>query len=332
MSAEQLLLRNDAPKGFTMIQMLLAIAPIFLLIVLGHALRRGGIPTADFWNLNDKLVYWVLFPSLLFYKMATMEFSGELLEGFASVIYAGFASALTFGLIAGWLFRLGRPLWTSVLQGCARHNTFIALAVAERVFGGEGLAIASLVTALLIPLTNVSIVTLMVVLLRGGDRNGLATAVVRDLLRNPLLIAVALGVAVNAAGIEHVPVLYDMVIILGGAALPIVLLCVGANIRVTAMRAAALPTLLSIIGKMFLFPAVIGFVAIAIGMDSQAAMVAVIFGAVPSAAGAYTLARQMGGDAPAMAAIVTIQTALSFVTLPLTLMYAERVFAATLSG
>ncbi|MFT5446796.1 MAG: hypothetical protein ACI9DC_001971 [Gammaproteobacteria bacterium] len=38
-------------------QILLAIAPIFLLIILGHALRRGGIPTVDFWNLNDKLVY-----------------------------------------------------------------------------------------------------------------------------------------------------------------------------------------------------------------------------------------------------------------------------------
>jgi len=313
-----------------MIQMLLAIAPIFLLIVLGHALRRGGIPTADFWNLNDKLVYWVLFPSLLFYKMATMELSGELLEGFASVIYAGFASALAFALVTGWLFRLDRPMWTSVLQGCSRHNTFIALAVAERVFGSEGLALASIITALLIPLTNVSVVTLMVVLLRGGDSKGLVRAVMRDLARNPLLIAVALGIAVNFLGIDHVPVLYDMVIILGGAALPIVLLCVGANIRVKAMQASVLPTLLSIVGKMILFPAVIAAMAIVIGLDFQAAMVAMIFGAVPSSAGAYTLARQMGGDAPAMAAMVTIQTAASFVSLPLTLMLAERVFASAI--
>ena len=260
-----------------MIHMLLAIAPIFLLIVLGHALRRGGIPTVEFWNLNDKLVYWVLFPSLLFYKMATMELSGDLLGNFATVIYAGFAAALTFALLAGWLFRLDRPLLTSLLQGCARHNTFIALAVAERVFGGEGLAFASLITALLIPLTNVSIVTLMVVLLRGGDRSGLLSAVFRDLARNPLLIAVALGITVNLAGIDDVPVLYDMVIILGGAALPIMLLCVGANIRVHAMRASALPTLLSILGKMVLFPMTIGFVSIAIGLPFQAAMVAMIF-------------------------------------------------------
>jgi predicted permease len=321
-----------------MTQILLAIAPIFLLIILGHALRRGGIPTVDFWNLNDKLVYWVLFPSLLFYKMATMELSGQLLESFASVIYAGFAAALVFGLLAGWVFRLDRPLWTSVLQGCARHNTFIALAVAERVFGGEGLALASLITALLIPVTNVSVVTLMVVLLRGGDGHGsherrsLLRSIFRDLTRNPLLIAVALGISVNLAGIEHVPVLYDMVIILGGAALPIVLLCVGANLRVQAMRASVLPTVVSVVGKMLLFPAVLGFAALAVGLDASAAMVVMVFGAVPSSAGAYTLARQMGGDAPAMAAMVTIQTAVSFVTLPLTLMYAERIFSAALIG
>ncbi len=112
-----------------------------------------SVPNIEFWNLNDKLVYWVLFPSLLFYKMATMELSGDLLGEFATVIYLGFASAVIFALVAGRLFGLDRPAWTSVLQGCARHNTFIALAVAERVFGSEGLALAALITALLIPVT-----------------------------------------------------------------------------------------------------------------------------------------------------------------------------------
>ena len=69
-------------------------------------------------------------------------------------------------------------------------------------------------------------------------------------------------------------------------ALPIVFLRVGANIRVKAMRASVLPTLLSIIGKMLLFPAVIAATAMAIGLNSQVAMIAMIFEAVPTAAGA----------------------------------------------
>ncbi len=307
-----------------MIDIFLAIAPIFLLIVIGHGLRRGGIPSFEFWNLNDKLVYWVLFPALLFYKMATMELSGEMLGSFAIVIYAGFTAALVFSLLAGRLLSLDKPVWTSVLQGCARHNTFIALAVAEELFGGEGLALATLITALLIPVTNVSVVSLIIVLLRGLGSGGVVVVVLRDLVRNPILIAVFFGLLLNLANVGHVPILYDVCILLGGAALPIVLMGVGANIRIRAMAASAIPTLLSLVGKMIVFPLVIGLVATLMGLDATATLVAIVFGAVPTAASAYTLARQMGGDAPAMAAIVTIQTAVSFITLPITLLLASQ--------
>ena len=78
---------------------------------------------------------------------------------------------------------------------------------------------------------------------------------------------------------------------------------------------------------MIVFPVVIGFAAVAVGLGTTAALIAMVFGAVPSAAGSYNLARQMGGDAPAMAAIITIQTAISFITLPLTLTLAARLLA-----
>jgi len=302
-----------------LIDISLAIAPIFLLIVLGHVLRRGGIPSLEFWNLNDKLVYWVLFPALLFYKMATMELSGDLLGRYAFVIYSGLGSAIVFSLIAGHFGRLERPTWTSVVQGCARHNTFIALAVSDRVFGAEGLAIAAIITALLIPM-----VTLIISILRGAQRGGIIVAIVRDLLRNPLLIAVLLGISVNLSGVDNIPVLYEMTSILGGAALPIVLLCVGANIRIRKMAASVKPTLMSIAGKMLVFPMAIALAAWTIGLGPNETLIAMIFGAAPSASGAYTLARQMGGDAPTMATIITVQTTISFITLPLTIMLAQH--------
>lgn len=294
--------------------------------MLGHILRRGGIPSSEFWNQNDRLVYWVLFPALLFYKMATIELSGDLLKSYAIIIYAGLAGAITFALVAGWLIKLKKPLWTSVVQGCARHNTFIALAIAEEVFGTRGLQLATLITALLIPLTNISIVSLMILLLRGLGDGSVFRMILLDLARNPLLIAVSLGFIVNLSGIEHIPVLFDVCIVLGGAALPIVLLCVGANIRVRAMSASVIPIVLSMMGKMVVFPVVIGLVAHFVGLDHQATMIAMIFGAVPTAAGAYTLAREMGGDAPAMAAIVTMQTVLAFITVPITLIIAGHIF------
>lgn len=204
--------------------LILPIAPIFLLIVLGHLLRRGGIPSLEFWNLNDKLVYWVLFPCLLFNKIATIDFSGVHLGGLAVTVYSGFGAAVLFSLLLFFLFRTEKPLWTSVMQGCSRHNTFIALAVGEQVFGSEILGTAALVTALLIPITNVVVVCLMATALAKKDGGSLTAAVLRDLARNPLLLAVGLGLVFNFMGWAEVPVLTDMTTILGAAALPIVLL------------------------------------------------------------------------------------------------------------
>ena len=307
-----------------MLNILLSIAQIFLLLVLGYLLRRNGIPSIEFWNLNDRLVYWVLFPALLFNNTSTIDLSGDLLSAFAVTIYTGFGAAVVFALVSSRVTKLSGPTASSVLQGAARHNSFIALAVAERLIGAEGLALAALVTALLIPVTNITVVTLMVVLIRGGGASRtIVNAVLRDLARNPLLIAVFLGIGANLLGLTSIPIVHDMTKILGAAALPIMLLCVGATIRLRAMTSAGLPVALSVVGKQLVFPALILVAAQFVDLSQTALLVLIFYGAAPTAASAYTLARQMGGDAPVMATIITVQTALAFVTLPLTVILVQ---------
>ena len=238
-----------------------AIAPIFAIIVLGHGLRRGGIPSFDFWNQNDKLVYWVLMPALLFQNMSTTAFDADLVGDYAIVILGSFAAAVAFGLGASRLAGYAGPVTSSILQGSARHNTFITLAVAERLYGGEGLALAALAAAMLI--------LALVSKARGMQ---VAAAILKDLARNPLLLAVAIG-----------------------------------------------PTTLATLAKLLIFPAAVALLARLVGLTEAQTMVAVIFGAAPTASSAYTLARQLGGDAPLMAAIVTLQTAIAFLSLPATL-------------
>lgn len=298
-------------------EIVFAIAPIFILIVLGNLLRRNGIPSIEFWNQNDKLVYWVLFPALLFVTTSTLELSGDLFGSYALVILAGFGAAALFGILSTWAFKLPGTVGSSVLQGCARHNTFIALAIAEALFGLEGLAMAALVTAVLIPITNVVVVALMVGMLPHDPNRSIAGAIARDLARNPLLLSVVLGIAANLSGVGFVPVLHDTLGILAAAALPIVLLCIGANLRVKEMRASGMPTLLSMVGKFVVFPLAMFGAIVLTGLEGTPALIAMIFACVPTAASGFTLARQMGGDAPLAAAIVTLQTALSFVSLPL---------------
>ncbi|MGB0507335.1 MAG: AEC family transporter [Pikeienuella sp.] len=310
----------------TMLPVLISIAPIFILIVLGYLLRRNGIPNVDFWNMNDKLVYWVLMPALLFHKTSTIELSPELIGSYSVVIIGSLAVALAFGLGTARLVGLPNNSASSVMQGAARHNAFIALSVAGSLFGSEGLSLGALAMALLIPATNLAVVPLMVVLNREGGEARILPMVLRDLVRNPLIVSVLIGVGFNIYGAKDVTVLHETTQLLGAAALPIVLMCVGANLRLRAMQASVIPLALSICGKFMVFPLVTIVLAQAIGLSQLETMIAVIFSASPAASSAYTLARQMGGDAPLMAAITTIQTALAIMTLPLTLLLTERLF------
>lgn len=301
----------------------LSIAPIFGLIILGYCLRRGGIPSFDFWQINDKLVYWVLMPSLLFYKTSTATYDISLVTSYALVIIGAFSCSVLFALLCSKILGLSGPTSSTVLQGAARHNTFIAIAVAEKLYGVDGLALAALASAMLIPITNLTIVPSMVLIISGSKNKSVISAVVRDLIRNPLLIAVAIGITVNYLAAEPVPVLHDMTRILGAAALPIMLLCVGASLQLGALSNSTLAVTLAIIGKMFVFPIVTFAIAQWVGLTQIQTMVALLFAAAPTASASYTLSRQLGGDAPAMAAIITIQIALTFITLPLTVFLAQ---------
>ena len=302
-----------------MLQTALSIAPIFALLVLGHALRRGGIPSAEFWPQNDRLVYWVLMPALLFQNTSITDFSAIPVGSYGLVLVGAFAVALAFGLVVPVLMGLSWPSASSVLQGASRHNTFIALAVSERLFGAEGLATAALASAILIPVTNFSAVAFMVAMLSGARGARIVPAILRDVARNPFLVAVVVGLAVNPLIDGPVPVLHDLTTILGAAALPMMLLSVGASLKLTGLAGDAWPVVASAVGKLAVFPlAVLGLAALT-GLGGLELSVALIFAAAPTASAAYTLARQMGGDAPLMATIITAQTLVAFVTLPLTL-------------
>jgi hypothetical protein len=301
-----------------MIDISVAIAPTFLLILIGYGLRRGGIPSVEFWNLNDKLVYWVLMPALFFTKISGADLGAAPLGSFAGILYAGFFAATAFGWLAQRFAGLAPEQGTDVIQGAARFNTFAGLAIAEALYGAQGLQTAVLGSAILVPVVNVTMVTLLATMLgrHGGSRFG---ATLRELGRNPLILSILAGLAFNLAGLHRVPVLHETTALLGQGALPIMLLAVGANLHLRGMGAALTPVALAALGKLVVFPAVVIVAVLLVHPPLLVAQVALIYAALPVAVSAYTLARQLGGDAPLMAATISAQTLLAFFTIPATL-------------
>lgn len=312
-----------------------ALLPTAALIILGWALRRYSRYSEEFWRDTERLAYFVLLPALFVSGLAGADFTGLSVATMALVLAIGSlaGTVLTWGL-RRWITDDG-PAYTSVFQGGIRFNNYIGLVVATAVFGTQGLALAALCNAVLVPLVNV---TSTMTLARHGQGHTRWSAVLRQIVTNPLVVACVLGfvlhlignsgagrAALDAPGLgELLGGVGELLRILGTAALPIGLLCVGAGLRrpETARGTGALIGW-SMALRFVAVPVFTAGVSLAVGLSGPAAVVAVLFNSLPTASSAYMLARRLGGDATLMAAIIAVQTVAGLVTVPIWLLIGQ---------
>jgi predicted permease len=286
----------------------LVILPNFALIVVGFALARGFGYGRDFWAGLEKLVYYVLFPALLFRSLATARIDAATAGVLVGAAWAFTAAAFLLSIAAGPVLRLERKLLAAGSQCGYRFNTYVGLAVAGSLFGTEGVALAALLLGAMIPLANFAAVGMLA---RHGERGFLA-----ELVRHPLVVSSVAGFAWNALGLP-LPAFADQTLaLLGQTSLPAGLLCVGAAMRVEpgGGEAAAHAWWLGV--KLVAAPAIAWALARALGVHGMEERVLVLCAAVPTATNAYILAVRMTGDGRAVATEITVGTVLSMATLP----------------
>jgi predicted permease len=300
-----------------MLPIITAILPVFLLIFLGTALRRQGFPGEGFWTPAERLSYVLLFPALIVETLATAELGGLRVLPMAVALMATLLAVAALLMTMRPLLRVDGPGLTSLIQGATRMNGFICLAVAASLWGSAGLTLAAIAIAVIVPTVNVTGV--MALAHYGSMRQPGVRGILASLARNPLIVAVVLGIALNGTGIGMPPVIAPLAEIMGNAALPIGLLSVGAALDLGAARRQAPVIAQNAALKLLGVPALGAAVLWAFGVEGITAGVAVLFLASPTAVSGYILARQHGGDAPLMAGIVTAQTTASLVTLPVVL-------------
>ena len=306
------------------IEIFLVISPVFILIILGNLLRRIGVPDLSFWHVSDKLIYWVLIPALLFHHVSQITLSSTMLANYAVVILSGLFVVTTLSFIAGKLFGYTPQIWTSVMQGAARHNAFIALAIAGSLFGNKGLALGAIFMVILIPVINIVIVSAMTSTLNqevGNNSRPSIFDVLFELIKNPFILAIATGLVISFVDAERIIIIHETTGLLGSAALPIMLLSIGANIKIREISLTITPIIIANVLKLLVFPIVVFFVSKSMNLSLFETTIAVIFAAVPTAASSYSLAKQFGAETQLMTSIITIQVALSFITIPIILAF-----------
>ncbi len=302
-----------------MLPVLESLFPIFALIGLGFAFKHGGWVPDGFWPVVEKLVYYLFFPALLVHRVAGSDLIGlDVWPIFAAV----WATILLFAAGALLLRRhlpVDGPGFTSVFQGVVRFNTYVALAVPTALFGDPGTIIATMCVASGILLVNV--ICVMVLVAFGTRENApSARAVALSLIRNPLVLAIVLGLLLNVSGLGLPPLVGPFLEILSRAALPMALLAIGAGLNIAAARAAGAVVGATTAVKLVLMPAVIWGIGSGLGMEGLTLAVTVLWGAMPGAPNAYILARALGGDDRMMAGIITITTLAAMLTLPVVIL------------
>ncbi len=294
-----------------------ALLPVFLLIAIGWGLKRAKFPGDDLWPPLERLIYYILFPALLVSTLAQADLSNvSVLPMSVAMVGAMLAVA---GLAMVFRRRLGinGGSFSSVFQGSIRCNTYVAIAAAVALFGEPGLALASIGTLCVVPLGNVLAVTVLAKY--AGHSAPTARDIAGQIVRNPLVMACLVGIALNIIGFGLPPVIDDLLAIMGRATLALAVMSVGAGLDLSALQGLRRAIVVTMGLKLLAMPVITALACVVLGVEGVTKTSAIMFTAMPTAASSYILARQLGGDSALMAGIVTATTLGAVVSLPVLL-------------
>lgn len=294
------------------------IVPIFLLILLGYALTRLKVWDAHFLKIANDVCFKCLLPVLLFYNVASANifevFNGKL------IIYV----CLCACVVCGALFAVV-PLFIDsnkrrgvIIQGTFRSNFLLFGVPLGLSIGGEaGAVLAAVVASFYVPVINMLSVISLYVFSKAKDKN--LKAALLGILKNPLIIGGVSGLLFslirNSIGFE-IPTMLDTTLSnIKSTATPLAFLILGGDLKFGNMLRNIKYSLISVLGKIVLIPAVMLPVSAFLGFDKLEMAILVAVFATPNAVSSYAMARNYEADYELAGEIITLGTLLSIFTI-----------------
>ena len=299
-------------SGVNFAQLLL---PDFSLILCGYFLCRYTGLNRPVWQQVEFLVYYFLFPVLLFHSIVKSPLD---IQATSSFLFAGVGMGF-IGILLSYTFPylpwIGRHIdrrdHAASAQIGFRFNSYIALALVERLTGSEGMLLIAVLIGFCVPMFNVGAVWPMA---RHGE-----SGFVKELMRNPLILATTSGLAFNLLGLR-IPGFMDPTLTrIGAAALALGLMSAGAGMELKALNQGKLLGGLVLMLKHLILPCLAWGLAQLFELNLLQTTVLLIFSGLPTASSCYVLAARMGYNGPYVAGLVTLSTLLGMVSLPFAL-------------
>ena len=289
--------------------------PDFSLILIGYLLCRHTALNRPVWQSAEALVYYFLFPVLLFQSIVPtpldVRAASSLIGAGLGLVATGIMLAYALPRLPGLRGRIDLRDHAASAQVAFRFNSFIGLALAERLGGAQGLQLVAVLIGVCVPLCNIGAVWPMA---RHAGRGFLG-----ELARNPLILATASGLLANLAGFTMPEWLVPTVTRIGAASIALGLMSAGAGMQFQSLASGKTLSVGVLTIRHLLMPVAAWLLARAFRLGADETMVLLIFSALPTASTCYVLAARMGYNGPYVAGLVTLSTVLGMVSLPFAL-------------
>lgn len=286
------------------------ILPVCLLVCLGVLLRRWSIIDEAFINVASSLVFKVTLPTLIFLAIADMSINPA--EQFRLMAFVAVAILMTCALSYVWarMIRLPASDLSAFVQASFRSNLgIVGIALVVYAFGDEGVSTGALVLAVGVPMYNL----ISVLVLAQGQAVSLRKQG-QLILKNPLIIAILLAIPFSVWSIPLPSTLKMTAESLGNMTLPLALISIGGSLSWVEFHKANRTTLHIALLKLGVFPGLVLGAGILLGISGIELAVIVIMLASPTAAAAFVMTRNMGGNAVLTANAIALTTLGSLIT------------------
>tara|TARA_Y100000389_G_scaffold56321_1_gene52254 strand:- start:8381 stop:9355 length:975 start_codon:yes stop_codon:yes gene_type:complete len=306
------------------ISIIFAIAPIFVVVIFGYYLRKIGKVPKEFWDNSNFLIFWVFLPSLLFVKISNVDIELDLFLDFILILALIFIFTLLYAVFSLKTFNITSSDLLPTIQSSCRINTVIVLAISYSLYGTRGLEIAVIGSAVMVTIINIFMPFFLLFALRGNKINIFQT-LKRDIIFSPIILSMLLGFVFNYYNIKNIPILHPSLSILSDAALPIMLLSLGASLKIKEIKTQATPIIISSVGKLILTPIATIILCFVLSVPKELAEISIIYAAVPTGVIVYSLVKRAKGNESLASAIVSTQILLSFITMPIFIMLMNNI-------
>ncbi len=288
-------------------------APIFVVQFLGALLKRLGLIDKTFVSSASRLVYQIGLPVMMFTSSAKADFSGA--SHPASLVAFCLATLVVFALslVSARWFVSAKADTGVLVQAAFRGNLVIlGLAFCANAYGDSGLAIASLPVAATVIIYN--LLSVYVLNLSLGRSEDFYRRTLRDIARNPLILAIIAGLLVNLLGIKIPQILLSSGNYLSQMVLPLALLCIGASLDMSRLFKLDKAGVAALLWKLLVLPLIACGLGIYWELRGETLAILFLLSASPTATVSFVMVQALNGNAKLAAEIVAQTTLWSLVS------------------